>query len=164
MDRLTPASPNAAICSICGRTKEVGEIWFLITENAWEDRLKVWKWNRQMATAAVTHSLCSPWHVRELVVHWMTTGCLHYPFASSPGTVSNEGPQLYHVHKMNEADSAGTSQLAEIAVDREGIVRVLRENPLSLNTILAELIIVLEKQVLDGPDAEPVDGPCFATI
>jgi hypothetical protein len=162
MECLTAAPPHSAICTICGKQKKQAETWFLITENSWDDRLNVWKWHRQMATGTSAHSLCSPRHVRELVVHWMTTGCLHYPFASAPSRFKDAKLTLTPLPKTNDASEPVTAHLGEIAVDREGILRVLRENPLSLNTILDELMIVLEKELLEEPEAEADDESQFA--
>jgi len=50
--------------------------------------------------------------------------------------------------------------LGEIAVDRESMLRVLRENPLSLNTILDELIFALDRE-LEGNEAEIADDIYF---
>jgi len=82
-------------------------------------------------------------------VHWMTTGCLNYPFASAPGTLTNTNLALGPLTGINDGGEPVTPHLGEIAVDREGILRVLRENPLSLNTILDELMIVLEKELIE---------------
>jgi hypothetical protein len=162
MERLTGLRPESATCTICGNQKANGETWFLITENGWEDRLNVWKWHRQMAIGTSAHSLCSPPHVRELVVHWMTTGCLHYPFALAPGTFKNTRLTPVPLPRINDASEPVTRHLGEIAVDHEGILRVLRENPLSLNTILDELMIVLEKELIEETEAEPDDELHFA--
>jgi hypothetical protein len=162
MECLTAAPPQSGTCTICGNQKANGETWFLITENGWEDRLNVWRWHRQMATGTGAHSLCSPRHVRELVVHWMTTGCLHYPFASSTGTLKSTNLTLGPLPGINDKSEPVTPHLGEIAVDREGILRVLRENPLSLNTILDELMIVLEKELIEETEAEPDDELHFA--
>jgi hypothetical protein len=92
----------------------------------------------------------------------MTTGCLHYPFASAPGTLKNTNLTLGPLPGINDAIEPVTPHLGEIAVDREGILRVLRENPLSLNTIFDELMIVLEKELIEETDAEPDDELHFA--
>jgi hypothetical protein len=53
-----------------------------------------------------------------------------------------------------------TMHLGEIAVDRESMLRVLRENPLSLNTILDELIFALDRE-LEESEAEIADDLYF---
>jgi len=138
------------------------ETWFLITENGWEDRLSVWKWDARMAAEAGVHSLCSPRHVRELVVHWMTTGCLHYPFASVPGIFGKVQQPFGPSQKIADATQPVRPRLGELSVDREGILRVLQKNPLSLNTILDELIIVLENEQRGEVETDSDDEPHFA--
>ena len=162
MECLTAVLLHPGTCTICGTQKRQEETWFLITENGWEDRLNVWKWDRQMAAEARVHSLCSPKHVRELVVHWMTTGCLHYPFASAPDRSSHSTLQFTTPAQLTDLGEPVTQHLGEIAVDREGILRVLRENPLSLNTILDELTIVLENQLVEDAEAEVEYEPQLA--
>ena len=154
MDRLTAALLHPGACAICGVQKRQEETWFLITENDGEDRLSVWKWDREMAAEASVRSLCSPRHVREIVVHWMTTGCLHYPFASAPIGFSENKLTCGPLPEIADARTPVRVRLGEIAVDREGILRVLRENPLSLNTILDELMIGLENQLVEDAEAE----------
>ena len=162
MERITASVPKADHCAICGVMKEAGETWFLVTENRWDDRLDVWKWHSPQVLEASVHSLCSPRHVREMVVHWMTTGCLAYPFASMPEERTHDpsrpalagGSQL-SVHPMLQ-------HLGELSVDRIGLLRVLRENPLSLNVVLDELMIALEPETGNGAESEFEDGLCFA--
>ena len=154
MDCVTAPLPRPGTCTICGVQKRQEETWFLITENEGEDRLSVWKWDRQMAAEASVRSLCSPRHVREIVVHWMTTGCLHYPFACAPIGFSENKLTFGPLPETADPSTPVRARLGEMLVDREGILRVLRENPLSLNTILDELMIVLENQLVDDAEAE----------
>jgi len=166
MERLGNEFSNSAACAICGARRNQRETWFLLTENKWQDRLNIWRWNPRMAGAASVYSLCSPWHVREMVVHWMATRCLDYPFASfgdsSGRRTESDSPQEIGVPPEHK-----TTYLGEIAVDRDGLSRVLRENPLILNTILGELIAVLEKELPEdteenGTEDEPsVVTPCM---
>jgi len=162
MKTLAAVRGSDAMCVICGELRTVGETWFLITENRWEDRLNVWSYGGGQ-TRASGYSLCSPKHVRELVVHWMTTGCLQYPFATNPHAEAKEQSDFA---LLNEGKAHGPeisrSRLCEIAVDREGIVRALRDAPLSLNTILDEMMIVLEGEIADETEEDFESGECFA--
>ena len=161
MECLAASLPQPGSCAICGVQKQHQETWFLITENGGEDRLSVWKWDEQLAAEARVRSLCSPRHVREIVVHWMTTGCLHYPFASAPRGFSESKLASSSFLRLADACAPVKARLGEISVDREGIQRVLQENPLSLNTILDELIIVLENEHRDKV-ADSDEEPHFA--
>ncbi len=69
------------LCAICGEKRSNNETRFLVAENHWEDKLTILHWNEQMATRDGIQVACSVNHVEELVIHWMTTGSLDYPFA-----------------------------------------------------------------------------------
>src|ERR1700752_2981693 len=69
------------VCAICGDERSSGETWFLVVENRWEDRIRLLRWHDGLAGREGVHRACSARHVEELVVHWMTTGSLEYPFA-----------------------------------------------------------------------------------
>src|SRR5438067_4386704 len=75
------------LCAICGDEKSAGRLWFLLAENRWEDKLKILQWDPQLARQDGIRRACSAAHVQELVVHWMTTGSLSYPFARAPMTI-----------------------------------------------------------------------------
>src|SRR5207247_713400 len=69
------------VCTMCGDEKSASGLWFLLAENRWEDKLKILQWDSQLARQDGIRRACSAAHVQELVVHWMTTGSLNYPFA-----------------------------------------------------------------------------------
>jgi hypothetical protein len=153
------------MCAICGEEKSPDDHWFLITESRWQDKLKILHWDDRLAAQAGIYHACSPAHVQETVVHWMTTGGLNYPFARvSPLTRSRSG--LRHgtlLAELPEVDTSGARQIGELSVHRESMQRVLSENPYSLSTILEALLSALHRET--GP-AEPgrdsEDVPCPA--
>lgn len=132
-------------CAICGNAKLGHETWFTVTEDQDLDRLMVWRWNSGLARDPHAHNICGRRHLRELIVHWMTTGCLHYPFAVDPRSRTRDTATS---DRDNDPDG-NSHQLAEITVDRESIQRVLAENPYSLNVIFDELMIALEGESAD---------------
>ena len=69
------------LCAICGRDNSANQPRFLIAKNSWEDKLTILQWNESMASRPGIKAACSIEHVEELVIHWMTTGRLDYPFA-----------------------------------------------------------------------------------
>ena len=71
------------LCAICGEERSRNQPRFLVAENTWEDKLTILQWNEQMASRAGIQVACGIDHVEELVIHWMTTGSLDYPFARS---------------------------------------------------------------------------------
>ena len=144
-------------CTICDSHKDEDQTWFVVTESRWRDTLNIWKWNKSIADEVAAYSLCSRRHVRELIVHWMATGCLHYPFAKAYSASPSFRPKSDLSRKGQAGQGLDRYWLGEITVDREGIARALRGNALSLNVILDELMIVLENQAVDDPEAELED-------
>jgi hypothetical protein len=147
-------------CSICGEPKNGHGRWFLVTENRWEDKLKILHWNEQLAGRAGVHQACGAAHVQELVVHWMALGCLDYPFARSgkgggPARRWGDlcaGPQHW--------DTGELRPLGELSVHRESMKRVLSENPHSLKAILDALLAALQREAREdmraGCGHEPI--------
>jgi hypothetical protein len=148
---------NAAeghLCSICSAERLPEEDWFLVTQSRWEDKVRVFEWNDQLARKSGIHAACSPIHVREAVVHWMTTGSLDYPFANavflSTDDVRRRGRIL---PELRSDEFAGVRQIGELAVHRESLGRALAENPQSLNVILDELLIAVRSEWQSTPNS-----------
>jgi hypothetical protein len=132
-------------CALCGEPRMRGEAWFLLTENQWTDRLKILAWNDALADAPGVYAACGAAHVQQLVVHWMATGSLSFPFArgvASSGEAIRKRPRGTRTEPV-EPDTAGSQILGELAVHRESLARVLRESPESLAGILEALISAL---------------------
>jgi hypothetical protein len=70
----------------------------------------------------------------------MATGSLNYPFARSH---AGERSRRKRAHRP-ELDIRGAKVIGELAVHRESLSRVLRENPESLGSILSALISALD--------------------
>jgi hypothetical protein len=131
---------GSAFCTICLQSHRKNENWFLLLENRWTDHLKILGWNEKLASYPRAHAACGVAHVQQLVVHWVTTGTLDYPFACSRSS-DMEGiatPTDVPVPR-NEPDTAEAVVLGELAVDRESMERILIENPESLGSLLAAL-------------------------
>ena len=126
------------ICTICGREK-TRPGWFLIAENRWEDRLRILQWDDHVAWANGVHEACSVAHALELVVHWMRTNSLDYPFERTPPLSGSK-----QTMRKYDPDVSGARQLGELYVHRESIGRILDENPNLLTVILEELLLALQ--------------------
>jgi hypothetical protein len=130
-------------CSICGDVSAPAGRWFLVAENSWEDKLKILEWSERLAWHVGVHQACSVDHVQQLVVHWMTTGSLDYPFAQ----LRNLGPGVRlrdDRHGIKEVEFAA-QPIGELSVHRESMQRVLSESPHSLKTILDALLAALRR-------------------
>jgi hypothetical protein len=134
------------VCTICGGQRTTDDRWFLVTENHWEDKLKILRWTDGLAAKEGIHRVCSPPHVRELVVHWMTTGSLDYPFARTPPLMLWRSRRSENMSRRSGDLEVAAARIGELSVHRESVGRALSENPLALNVILDELLIVLRRE------------------
>src|SRR5712691_1710641 len=136
-------------CAICGEEQPGHETRFLVAENRWEDKLIIPPWNEQMASRAGIQVACSVNHVEELVVHWMTTGSVDYPFAR---TALGSGKWRRPAEPGCRVDLSGVRQIGELAVHRESMERVLAESPQSLQVILDALLEALRRETVGQAD------------
>jgi hypothetical protein len=146
------------VCTICGGDKLPPQVWFLVTESHCEDKLKILQWQDEIAERAGIYGACCPAHVEELVIHWMTTGSLDFPFATtaSPVRLGRRMP-LAFLPVTVEPDTRGARQIGELAVHRESMRRLLSENPDSLQLILDELTRALQRETTSDARLESSD-------
>jgi hypothetical protein len=136
------------LCTICGEAKSAAQIWFLVAESHWEDKLRILQWHEGLAGREGIHRACCPAHVEEMVVHWMTTGSLDFPFATTGEALGRrQGKTGTALPVVLEPDTRGARQLGELAVHRDSIRRVLSESPDSLQVILDELCAALRREI-----------------
>ncbi|MFZ0284870.1 MAG: hypothetical protein WAL32_06530 [Terriglobales bacterium] len=140
-------APSVPACTICGEEKPPEQVWFLLTESHWQDKLKILQWQPEIAEREGMFGACCPAHVEELVIHWMTTGSLNFPFATTtgPARLGRRAP-LVCLPTMAEPDIRGARQIGELAVHRESMSRLLNESPDSLQLILDELTRALKRE------------------
>ena len=134
-------------CTICGEERSEGQVWFLVAESHWEDKLKVLEWQDKLAQRQGIYAACSAGHVEELVIHWMTTGSLDYPFATVGVKPAKRGQRLgWSLPTIEDTDTRGGRPSGELAVDRDSVRRALKDDPDSLRVILDELVRALERE------------------
>lgn len=135
-----------AVCAICGTCGGGDSSWFIIVENHWQDKLKVLHWNEALAWQPGVRLVCCSEHVRELVVHWMATGSMDYPFAmTSPGDTFRRRKLFKALRPIQTLapDLGKTPQIGELAIHRESMERILRENPQALAGVLDALLVAM---------------------
>lgn len=148
------------VCAICGEERSARDIWFLLADNRWEDKLKVLEWNPRLAIQQSIQPACCPAHVQELVVHWMTTGSLDYPFARTSFR-AEPARRCSPWTSESDVDTSDARQIGELAVHRESMERVLVESPQSLKAILDALLNALRQETTrTEPGVEPEDDTC----
>lgn len=157
-DALRYAGKTLA-CTICGEGKSPAQVWFLLTESHCEDKLKILQWETDIAQREGMYGACCPAHVEELVIHWMTTGSLNFPFAATASPVRvGRRIALATMAVMIEPDTRGARQIGELAVHRESMGRLLNESPDSLQLILDELTRALQRESTSAVRLESTDS------
>ncbi|MGH9547196.1 MAG: hypothetical protein ACRD23_18470 [Terriglobales bacterium] len=136
--------PRIHLCAICGEERSGNHPRFLVAENTWEDKLTILQWNEQMASRPGIQVACSINHVEELVIHWVTTGSLDYPFAR---TALGAAGWRRIAMPTARVDISGAHPIGELAVHRESLERILAENPQSLTVILDALLDALRQEI-----------------
>lgn len=129
-------------CAICGERRSGAQPWFLIADNRWQDKLRILHWHERLAAQPGICHACSADHVQELVVHWMTTGSLDYPFAQvRKGRRQSRRTGVVPECATNcELEKLGAQPIGELSVHRESMQRILGEHPHSLTAILEALL------------------------
>ena len=96
-----------------------------------------------MASRPGIKAACSIEHVEELVIRWMTTGRFDCPFARTSYGVGG----WRHASPLSRTDLSGARSIAELAVHRESLERVLMDHPQSLQVILDALLDALRQEI-----------------
>jgi hypothetical protein len=94
-------------CVICSEERSAGQVWFLVAESHWEDKLKVLEWQDALSRRRGIYAACCGGHVEELVVHWMTAGSLDYPFATVGRRLETRRQRLGWILPVEEPDTRG---------------------------------------------------------
>jgi len=64
---------NVHVCSICGRVRTENQNWYLLAENHWRDRLKILRWDDDLAKHGSIFHACGIDHVRDFLHAWVTS-------------------------------------------------------------------------------------------
>ena len=136
--------PKVPECAISGRSRTLDDTWFLLVESRWQDKIKIPQWHDRLGRRASFHSVAAAVHAQELVVRWMTTGSLGYPFART----RIEPQARAHRPRPGEVDDVDTrmgQQIAELAIHRESIHHILRDSHHFLTAILDALLQAFQR-------------------
>lgn len=155
--RDTTMDEKTHVCTMCGEPKIADQTWFLLAQSHWDDRLRIFQWQEEVAERRGVHLACCPAHVEEMVIHWMTTGSLDFPFAATEAVSRRTTAGLSVVL---EPDTRGARQIGELAVHRESVQRILTQSPEWLRVILSELGKALQRET-EPPSARLESGYAF---
>jgi hypothetical protein len=144
---VEPSSHSS--CTICGKLLGALNEAFALTQTLGEDRLRIYHWNHLAERVGLRGACCAS-HVRELVIHWMVTANLNYPFANS--TPNPETGQDWHASPQSNAITPMATPVGELAVDHDSVSRLLQTNPASLVVILDELDDALQKSLEENSE------------
>ncbi len=133
------------VCAICGGALTNNEQAFAVTQSLGEDKLRVFHWTSLSNNESV-YGACSVPHVRELVIHWMVTEHLDFPFAKSESGGAQTDKKPFSTHRESLPSS---TPVGELAVDHDSVRRILQVDPHRLGVILNELDDALHKSIED---------------
>jgi len=63
-------NPRTHECTICGEERSTGQVWFLVAESHWEDKLKVLEWQDELARREGS----MPPVAQDMLRNWLCTG------------------------------------------------------------------------------------------
>lgn len=139
-------TPNSR-CAVCGRRSAYRASWYLVSENSWLDRLKIFSWHPVLAEQSAMHSLCGNRHLELLITHWLTYANLRFQAVKMPECVladheyrPGEGMNLPHPGQL----------VGELAIHREPVSRLWTGSPEAREGIFRALSGACEAQVLVG--------------
>ena len=138
-------------CAICGSVLNGKLNAFAVTQDSREDRVRVFAWD-DVANLSGIRGACCVGHVRELVVHWMVTESLDYPFAET-SCLAEKTSWL----DINPAQFGDVVPLSELSVDHESVRRIAQEDANWLAVILNELDGVLRRSIEEKMACLPRD-------
>jgi len=147
---------NKVSCTVCGEQKSPDQVWFLIVQGHWNDTLKILGWDDKLALARAMHHACCPAHVQELVCQWMATADLEFLFPPETTEALRAFAPRSGLPAVIDTSIEGAREIAELAVDRESMARILNHNPDSLLIILDELRDALERETAGR--SEPIES------
>ena len=132
------AIKRLAACSVCGGVSLGHKGWFLVLENRWMDRLKVLRWDAQLATQREVRSACSRDHLRLLVSYWLAKAslCLATPRQELPISLTGI-PDVEEI----ELEPRVTRMLGELTVQRESFGKGWAGSAEQLEAILDAMIV-----------------------
>ena len=140
--------PKRSACTICGTVLSPQREAFAITQGMIEDRLRIYHWDTASARSGLQGACCTS-HVRELVIHWMVTGNLNYPFANS---IPNWETPRHAPSSPTAPEACANLPIGELAVDHDSVSRLLQNNPASLVVILDELNDALQRSLEENSE------------
>jgi hypothetical protein len=135
-------------CVVCGLETKGHAEWFLVIDNRWFDRVKIFSWHPGLARLGRLQSVCGRQHLRTLLAYWLTHASLQLVATeSAPGAVASDPSRAggdYDEFFLGKV-------VGELAVCRESVSRVWTGSPEALECILNAMPGEVENQPLAQP-------------
>ena len=123
-------------CAVCGLDSFSRNGWFLVAENRWLDRLRIFTWHPSLASHKDFQSVCGRQHLKVLIAYWLNQANLR--LLSS----SDDCPPNPNAACCSDDDfqlPASAALLGELSVYREGHSHAWVGSPAALESILDAL-------------------------
>ncbi|MGA9526479.1 MAG: hypothetical protein WBS24_00035 [Terriglobales bacterium] len=131
--RITKRLP----CSVCGLDSHWRNGWFLVAENRWRDRLKIFTWHRSLASQRGFKSACSQEHLKVLVAYWLDQADLRLISPTLGPLPLGSDSSLEEI----DASAANAGRLVgELSVYREAGTRTWTGSAAALQEIIDSLL------------------------
>ena len=128
---------NRLPCSVCGRDTLQHYGWFVVVENRWLDRLKIFTWHPSLAMLRDSKSACCQEHLKLMIGHWLTQASLRLPPTDDGPTPIAGVPDRVDA----ETDPVLLGFLVgELSVYREAFSREWTGSPATFECILDALV------------------------
>jgi len=135
-------------CSVCGLDTPHAR-WFLVAENCWRDRLRVFRWNPSLAAHRGYKSACCQQHLKVLISFWVERANFRLLLRGDP-PVPIAGPSL---DDWAAVPPTNWNLLGELSVHREMFSREWTGSPETLDAIVDALVSSVD---ISRPQATPL--------
>ena len=111
-----PFRTQESECVVCGAQASYHANWFVVVENRWLDRLRVFSWHPLRAQWPGMHSVCGDPHLRILVQHWLSEANLDLRQAArglhpAPFEKRARGMESFRVRQVARRTIRGASSI-----------------------------------------------------
>lgn len=129
---ITKRSP----CLVCGFDSFSRDGWFLVAENQWLDRLRIFDWHPSLDSEVGFQSVCGREHLNVLIGYWLEQGnlrCLTLREHRLPAE------SIAQISSGSQDTCSAANLIGELSVYREGSSHVWSGSPATLESILDAL-------------------------
>jgi hypothetical protein len=120
-------------CAVCGFDSFSRDGWFLVAENRWLDRLKIFAWHASLASENGFQSVCGREHLHVLIGYWLEQANLRLLSSAKEPLAAPDDPAD---HGEN---CPGANFIAELSVYREDSSHAWAGSSTTLESILDAL-------------------------